>query len=74
MKSAHLFTWLLLVLLFAAFLVSLLYFEFDKPRFLVLLFGVPVLWALSFNSLAGLGWFRRFLALFLRTAVFSLLV
>jgi len=47
---------------------------FDKPAFLYLLLLLPVLWLFSFRSLAGLGNVRRFLAIALRTLVFTLLV
>ena len=42
---------------------------FDEPRFLWLLIFIPVLWFLSFKSLAGLGTFRRLFALGFRTVV-----
>lgn len=47
---------------------------FGRPAFLVLLLLLPVLWVVSFNSLAGLGKWRRMFALMLRSLVFSLLV
>ena len=47
---------------------------FERPLFLLLLLLVPVIWYLSFGSLAGLGKWRRFFALVLRSIVFSLLV
>ncbi len=47
---------------------------FDRPWFLLLLLLVPVLWVLSFQSLAGLGRWRRLCALFLRTSVLVILV
>ncbi|MEM7454352.1 MAG: VWA domain-containing protein [Planctomycetota bacterium] len=47
---------------------------FDRPWFLLLFLLLPVLLWFSFNSLAGLGKWRRLLAMFLRAAVFSLLV
>ena len=47
---------------------------FDRPWFLLLLLLLPVLWIFSYNSLAGLGKFRRILALGLRTLVILLLV
>ncbi|MFO0885871.1 MAG: VWA domain-containing protein [Pirellulales bacterium] len=47
---------------------------FDRPWFLLLLAFLPVLWLLSFRSLAGLGRSRRLLSLALRTAVFAMLV
>ena len=49
-------------------------FRFDQPWFLLLLLVLPVLWVMSLNSLAGLGHYRRWFALLLRTVVFSLLV
>lgn len=48
--------------------------RFDSPWFLLLLLILPVIWLYSFNSLAGLGPVRRWFAILLRTAVFSLLV
>jgi uncharacterized membrane protein len=47
---------------------------FERPWFLLLLFILPVLWILSYNSLAGLGKGRRALALIFRTLVILLLV
>ena len=47
---------------------------FGRPAFLLLLLLVPFIWAFSFNSLAGLGKWRRVFALLLRTAVYTLLV
>ncbi|MCH2183345.1 MAG: VWA domain-containing protein [Mariniblastus sp.] len=47
---------------------------FDRPWFLLLLLLVPVLWVLSFRSLAGLGRWRRLFALLLRTSVLVVLV
>lgn len=47
---------------------------FDHPEFLWLLLVVPVLWWFSFASLAALGPFRRFLAIFLRTVVLTAFV
>lgn len=47
---------------------------FDQPWFLLLLLLVPVLWIMSFRSLAGLGRSRRLCALVLRAAVFTILV
>lgn len=46
----------------------------DRPYWLLLLLLLPVLWAWSYQSLSGLGSWRRLLALALRTAVFTLLV
>ncbi len=48
--------------------------HFDQPWFLLLFLILPLLWLVSFRSLAGLGTFRRWFAIVLRTAVFSLLV
>lgn len=42
---------------------------FETPAFLLLLAVLPVLWFLSYRSLAGLGGLRRWLALLLRTLV-----
>src|SRR5262245_36225039 len=47
---------------------------FDKPWYLILLVLVPFLWLFSFHSLAGLGAFRRLLALLLRTAVLVIII
>ena len=47
---------------------------FDSPWFLLLLFLLPLIWWLSFKSLAGLGPIRRIVALTFRTVVFTLLV
>lgn len=47
---------------------------FGRPAFLVLLLLIPLIWVMSFNSLAGLGNWRRILALILRTGVYTLLV
>lgn len=47
---------------------------FDAPGYLVLLALVPLLWWLSFRSLAGLGRIRRVVVLLLRAAVLALLV
>lgn len=47
---------------------------FERPWYLLLLLALPFIWILSFNSLAGLGRWRRLLALLFRTLVFSLLV
>jgi hypothetical protein len=43
--------------------------DFESPRYLALLAAVPLVWWLSYRSLAGLGHWRRLLALILRTAV-----
>ncbi len=48
--------------------------QFNHPWFLLLFALLPLIWILSYDSLAGLGRWRRILALTLRTAVFSLLV
>lgn len=47
---------------------------FERPLFLLLLLLVPVLWGLSFRSLAGLGRWRRIFALTFRTVVYTALV
>ena len=47
---------------------------FGRPAFLALLIALPVLWVMSFNSLAGLGKWRRIFALVLRSIVYTLLV
>ncbi len=47
---------------------------FDRPWFLLLFLLVPVVWWMGFNSLAGLGAWRRVFALLLRSLVVSLLV
>ncbi len=47
---------------------------FDSPWWLLLLLLAPVIWILSFRSLAGLGPVRRLAALGLRTLVLVLLV
>jgi uncharacterized membrane protein len=47
---------------------------FDRPWFLLLLMIIPVMWALSYNSLAGLGRGRCILALAFRSLVVGLLV
>jgi von Willebrand factor type A domain len=47
---------------------------FDQPWWLLLLLLVPILWIFSFQSLSGLGPYRRLFALLFRTVVFSLLV
>ena len=46
----------------------------DYPWVLFLLLLLPVLWGLSYRSLAGLGGLRRWMALLFRTLVFCLLV
>lgn len=47
---------------------------FDKPWYLALLALLPVLWLMSFRSLAGLGNVRRLFALGFRTLVLALIV
>jgi Mg-chelatase subunit ChlD len=47
---------------------------FFSPWYLVLLGLIPLLWILSFRSLAGLGRVRRLLALALRSLVVALLI
>jgi uncharacterized membrane protein len=47
---------------------------FDRPWYLLLLALVPLLWWSSYRSLAGLGRWRRLMALTLRTAVMLLLI
>ncbi len=47
---------------------------FDRPLYLLLLAFLPVLWALSYRSLAGLGTSRRLLSLALRSIVFGMLI
>jgi uncharacterized membrane protein/Mg-chelatase subunit ChlD len=47
---------------------------FDQPGYLLLLLLLPVLWALSYRSLSGLGRWRRITALSLRSLVFLLVV
>ncbi|GAA4435366.1 VWA domain-containing protein [Bremerella cremea] len=47
---------------------------FNKPWYLLLLAGLPLLWYFSFRSISGLGRVRRFFALGLRSLVFVLLV
>ena len=47
---------------------------FDQPWWLLLLALVPLLWIFSFQSLSGLGPYRRLFALLFRTLVFTLLV
>ena len=47
---------------------------FDRPEFLWLLLVIPVVWYFSYDSLAGLGPWRRFFSLLLRTAVLSLII
>ena len=47
---------------------------FERPWFLLLLLLLPLVWYLGFRSLAGLGRWRRWFALFLRSAVLTTLV
>ena len=49
-------------------------FAFDRPWFLLLLLLLPLLWWLSFNSLAGLGRTRRAMALIFRSLLVIALV
>ena len=49
-------------------------FAFDRPWFLLLLLLLPLLWWLSFNSLAGLGRTRRAAALIFRSLLVIALV
>ena len=48
--------------------------RFDRPWFLLLLLLLPFIWVYSFNSLAGLGRYRRWFAILLRTSVLTILV
>lgn len=48
--------------------------SFEYPHYLWLLLLLPLLWYWSFRSLAGLGPFRRFFALLLRTLVMLLII
>ncbi|MBI1904617.1 MAG: VWA domain-containing protein [Planctomycetia bacterium] len=48
--------------------------EFEHPWFLLLLILIPLFWIFSFRSLAGLGKFRRILALVIRSAVTAIIV
>ncbi|MEQ8848327.1 VWA domain-containing protein [Botrimarina sp.] len=47
---------------------------FDSPWWLALLMGLPLLWALSYRGLSGLGRYRRVMALVLRSVVYTLIV
>lgn len=47
---------------------------FDSPEYLLLLAVIPLLWWLGYRSLAGLGRWRRWLALGLRTLVALLII
>ena len=48
--------------------------EFESPIWLLLLVAIPLVWLLSYRSLAGLGPLRRLMAIFLRTVVLVALV
>ena len=48
--------------------------SFDQPWYLLLLLLLPILWQLSYRSLAGLGRARRIAALVLRSLVLTALV
>lgn len=50
------------------------FLSFERPWFLLLLVLLPLIWVLSFNSLAGLGKWRRWFALALRSLVVLLLI
>ena len=47
---------------------------FDKPWYLLLLLLIPLVWALSLRSMAGLGTLRWIVANLLRTVVLLLIV
>ncbi|MCP4194603.1 MAG: VWA domain-containing protein [Planctomycetaceae bacterium] len=47
---------------------------FDQPGYLLLLLLLPLIWVLSYHSLSGLGPIRRWVAIGLRSFVFSLIV
>ena len=47
---------------------------FDQPWFLLLLLLLPLFWVASYRSLSGLGQFRRFCSLSLRTLVVLLVI
>src|SRR5262245_27113920 len=47
---------------------------FDSPHWLWLLLALPVLWVMSYRSLAGLGRVRRIVALAVRSLVVTLVV
>ena len=47
---------------------------FDRPGFLALLALLPAFWMMGYRSLAGLGPWRRWMALGLRSLVFVLIV
>jgi Mg-chelatase subunit ChlD len=48
--------------------------SFDQPAYLLLLLLIPVLWWMSYRSLAVLGATRRLFAIFFRTAVLSAII
>jgi uncharacterized membrane protein len=50
------------------------FLSFERPWFFGLLVLLPLIWVLSFNSLSGLGRWRRWLALGLRSLVVLLLI
>lgn len=54
--------------------MSISQFYFASPWFLLLLLVLPLVWSISMKSLAGLGPIRRWLALFLRTALIVAIV
>ena len=47
---------------------------FDSAGYLLLLLLLPLMWVVSFNSLSGLGRWRRLLALAFRSVVFTVIV
>lgn len=47
---------------------------FDSPWWLALLALLPVLWAMSYRGLSGLGWWRRLAAIGFRSVVYTLVV
>lgn len=49
-------------------------FAFDSPSYLVLLALLPLMWWLSYGSLAGLGRWRRLIVMGLRSIVFAIIV
>ena len=49
-------------------------FVFDSPAYLVLLVLLPVMWWLSYGSLAGLGRWRRLIVMGLRSLVYTIIV
>jgi len=50
------------------------YLTFERPWFFLLLLILPVIWLLSFTSLAGLGRWRRLFAISFRSLVLLLLI